>query len=307
MRKLTPIQQEVIDLMKQGWELGSSLDLSGRCWLQKGGLGRGGESKTVTSSTIRTLDYLGFIEVASSKFPTRHWCLKGKMPTTKEVQTRTDPVPGEEYSHPSYGMISFSRGQGSGTTLFGSSITHRNTIRVAISHAERHMSGGSEHIFDRKVIVEALMSPTQFADAITGMNATGSPVTLQRTEKDGRIEHPEFVNKREGFEKAFTERVKGINQRMEETIEKAKDKKAPHWLVHDLEVTKGWFESNIPYLAEQFSEQMDRTVTEAKGEIEAHVSNLIRQTGLDALEDMKPLLPDNKCSLELSEGSYSEE
>ncbi|KKK47299.1 hypothetical protein LCGC14_3156640, partial [marine sediment metagenome] len=95
--------------------------------------------------------------------------------------------------------------------------------------------------------------------------------------------------------------------RMAETIGKAKDKGVPRWLVHDMEINKGWLISNIPFLAEQFSEQMDRTVTEAKGEIEAHVSNLIRQTGLDALEDMKPLLPDSKDSLELPEGQPSSE
>ncbi|KKN59272.1 hypothetical protein LCGC14_0543710 [marine sediment metagenome] len=294
MRKLTPNQQEVIDLMKQGWELGSELSIGGGCRLQKGGLGRGDETLTISPSTLRTLDYLGYIEVASSNFPTKHWCLKGQKPTTKEIQTKTDPLHGDDYSHPSYGMISFSRGQGSDATLFGSSIKHHNTIRVTISHAERHMDNGTEHIFDRARIVEAIMSPTQFADAITGMNTSGVPITLQWTAGKGHIDSPEFINKREGFEKEFTERVRGIKDKMSETIEKAKDKKAPRWLVHDLEITKGWFESNIPYLAEQFDEQMDKSVTEAKAEIEAYVSAIIHQTGLQALEDMRPQITESE-------------
>jgi len=294
MRKLTPVQQEVIDLMKQGWELGSDSTIDGKCWIQKGGLGKGGEAKTVKYGTINTLGYLGYIKVASSDFPTTHWQLKGEKPTGKEVLTKTDPLHGDNFSHPSYGMISFSRGQGSSATLFGSSIKHRNTIRVTISHAERHMNSGTEYIFDRDRIVEALMSPTQFADAITGMNTSGVPITIQFTEKDGTIEKPEFINKREAFEKEFTARVKGINDRMSETIEKAKDKKAPQWLVKDLEITKGWFESNIPYLAEQFDEQMDKSVTEAKAEVEAYVSGIIQQTGLEALNDMRPQLTDGQ-------------
>ncbi len=61
-----------------------------------------------------------------------------------------------------------------------------------------------------------------------------------------------------------------------------------------MEVTKSWFKSNIPYLAEQFAEQMDKTVTEAKAEVEAYVAGIVHQTGLEALEDMKPQLTENK-------------
>ena len=77
----------------------------------------------------------------------------------------------------------------------------------------------------------------------------------------------------------------------------------PQWLVHDIEVTKSWLKSNIPYLAEQFAEQMDKTVTEAKAEVEAYVTQTIQRTGLDALEDMKPQLTDgNADNTKLLEG-----
>ena len=38
MRQLTPMQQEVVDLIKAGWELGSSMGIDSRGWLQKNGL-----------------------------------------------------------------------------------------------------------------------------------------------------------------------------------------------------------------------------------------------------------------------------
>lgn len=291
MRKLTPIQQEVIDLMKQGWELGGSMGIGSRSWLQKGGLGKGGESKEVKSSTVHTLEYLGYIERGESHFPTLHYRLKGEKTTTKEVMTKSDSLHGDNYNHPSYGTISFNRTQGGESVLFGSSIKHRNAIRLTISHAERHQASGHDHIFSRETIVEAYMSPTQFADALTGSSSGGeAPITLQFTEKDGRIKQPAFINKRLQFEKEFFSRAKDIYDHMQETIEKAKDKKAPRWLVHDMEVSQGWLKSNIPYLAEQFAEQMDKTVTEAKAEVEAYVTDTIQRTGLEALEDMRPQL-----------------
>ena len=38
----------------------------------------------------------------------------------------------------------------------------------------------------------------------------------------------------------------------------------------------------------------DKTVTEAKAEVEAYVSSVIQQTGLEALEDMKPQLTEGE-------------
>ena len=281
MRKLTPLQQEVIDLIGQGWELGSSLGIDGRCWIQKSGLGKGGESKNVSSSTVRTLEYLGYIERGESHFPTLHYKLKEDKPTTKEVMVKSDPVHGEDFTHPSYGTVSFTRAQGGDSVLFGSSIKHNNVIILRVSHAEKHHSNAQDYIFEKGTIVEAYMSPTQFADAITGFGqGSGTPITIRRTEKDGIMDKPAFENKREEFETEFKKRADDIVKRMNDTIETAKDKKIPKWLVQDMEVTKGWLKGNIPYLAVQFAEQMDKTVTEAKAEVEAYVTSVIQQTGL---------------------------
>jgi len=40
---------------------------------------------------------------------------------------------------------------------------------------------------------------------------------------------------------------------------------------------------NIPYVNREFSEQMDKTITEAKGEIEAFIEHKIRTAGLEAI------------------------
>ncbi len=54
--KLSKTQQEVVDLIKSGWELGQGGSSSNyRVWLQFGGVGRGGESKTISKATLRML------------------------------------------------------------------------------------------------------------------------------------------------------------------------------------------------------------------------------------------------------------
>ncbi len=296
MRKLTDTQQEVLDLINDGWELGSDVTMSGGYWLQKEGIGRGGETKVVSSSTVRTLEYLSYIERGEYSFPILHYRLKTENPTTDPVLVGQDTILGPTYKHPSFGSISFSKAQGSSSVLFGSSIMHRNVITLTICHAEKYVTRGVEHVFGRERIIEAYMSPTQFADAITSTGGGETPITLRFTEKDGRIDNPSFENKREVFEKEFQERVQGIYDRMTDTIEKAKDKRVPQWLVKDLEITQGWFKSNIPYLVEQFTEQMDKTVTEAKAEVEAYVSGMVQQTGLDALEEMRPQLTQGEAN-----------
>jgi len=45
--------------------------------------------------------------------------------------------------------------------------------------------------------------------------------------------------------------------------------------------------SNIPFVNEQFTEQMDKTITEAKGEIEAFIEHKIRSAGLEAIAASK--------------------
>ncbi len=73
--KLSKTQQEVIDLMKSGWELGQSMAIHSRTWLQKNGLGRGGETKNVSGATVHALYRKGLID-SKDNFPTRKYYLK---------------------------------------------------------------------------------------------------------------------------------------------------------------------------------------------------------------------------------------
>ncbi|KKK54100.1 hypothetical protein LCGC14_3088120, partial [marine sediment metagenome] len=92
---------------------------------------------------------------------------------------KSDGLFGDTYEHPSFGTLAFHRSSGGKQALFGSSIEHHNCIGITISKAEYNRHIGTEYIFSKETIVKAEMSPTQFADAITGFNSgCGSPITL---------------------------------------------------------------------------------------------------------------------------------
>jgi hypothetical protein len=75
MTKLSPRMQEVLTLMGHGWQLGLDVTMSGRPWLQKGGLSKGGPSKDVLRGTFDALRSRGLIELAKNGFPTQAYRL----------------------------------------------------------------------------------------------------------------------------------------------------------------------------------------------------------------------------------------
>ena len=71
--KLPEKQMEVLSLMNQGWELGQSFD--GRAWLQRDGLGRGGDTKDVHGNTFSSLYNKELVKIEKQGFPTSRYTL----------------------------------------------------------------------------------------------------------------------------------------------------------------------------------------------------------------------------------------
>ena len=67
--KLSKAQQRIVDYMKNGYELGHMSDINGRYWLQKPGLGRGGDSIDVNRASIHALINKGIICWGKHSFP----------------------------------------------------------------------------------------------------------------------------------------------------------------------------------------------------------------------------------------------
>lgn len=77
-KKLSKTQQEVVNLMRSGWELSASMTFDRRTWLQKGGTGRGGEMKRVSGATLHALWKAKVLKVKTAqKFPSEIFELTG--------------------------------------------------------------------------------------------------------------------------------------------------------------------------------------------------------------------------------------
>ena len=62
-------QDEILRLLREGWELGSDMGIDGSWWMQRDGLGRGGPSRRVHAASARALHHKGLIKQLSAVFP----------------------------------------------------------------------------------------------------------------------------------------------------------------------------------------------------------------------------------------------
>lgn len=205
--------------------------------------------------------------------------------------------------HESYAMLGISRMHCSeGINLFGSSIKHCDTIRMRIAPAkvDRHLNRDWYHA---KCVpyIEVEMSYSQFAEAITSLNqGDGIPVTLRRLNGKG-IEETPFTNKRLEFEQEFENEMVKLTKSLKKLTEDAEtilnEKKPPtkadkEKILSCIKSLQQEIRSNIPFIQQSFNEQMDKTVLEAKGEVEGFVMNKVISAGLEGLQKEMKLLGD---------------
>ncbi len=196
--------------------------------------------------------------------------------------------------HPSFANLYIGRSQCSGQrALFGSSIKHSDIITLKISPAYIGRSLNSDHYYaDTQPYIEIDMSQAQFAQAITSLNmGDGTPVTLRRLNGQFIDECP-FEDKRTQFDnefsiemnemaKKFDNDIRDIESMMEQKRNFTKaDKEKILAAFHNVQHTLG---SNMPFLFSQFNRQMEKTVTEAKAEVEGHIRSRMDDFAMQSL------------------------
>lgn len=205
-------------------------------------------------------------------------------------------------SHPSYGVMRFNKCHVHPRALFGSSIKHSDLVTLEIDYAELSRGFNGDWIHPRNHILRASMSFSQFAEAITSFgDGVGIPITLEMTEYLGRIEPLEFHGKIEQFENEFKETL----DKNSETTKNAKTEIAQ--ILEKKSIGKGDREkilrlldqiisqttSNTAFVYDQFNKQMNKTVSEAKSEIEAYVQNKMDSIAAKAIANNLSLEPDD--------------
>ena len=198
--------------------------------------------------------------------------------------------------HPSYGMISVSKFTMRDKTFFGSSIKHNGGISISIKNAtiRRHLH--TDWFSPEDTIIDVEMSYNQFAEMITaGMNTSGTPCTIQYTKDLGLIKPDVFTPKRKEFENEFKEDMVQLAKSLDKLVEDSKailtNKSKPlnsaerELILNQITKLRQEISSNIPFVVSSFNEAIDKTVTEAKGEIEGFYEAKIRSLGIKSLQD----------------------
>lgn len=203
----------------------------------------------------------------------------------------------EEFQeHPAFGLISISRRYRGDSTLFGSSIEHDNVISLTVKHAINKRALSNDWYYGKGKIVEVEMSLSQFSECITSMNVgDGIPCTIRYTEKDGNIPRIERnPSKQQQFMEEFVKTIERAMETAQQQIDElqvsldskknfgVKDKTE---MMSKLMKIKQEIGCNLDYCANAFAEQMDKTVTEGKGEIEAFYQNKLNSLALSALAE----------------------
>lgn len=186
-------------------------------------------------------------------------------------------------THPSYGMLGFYRQSGGSRHLFGSSVeNHRDTICLRLKRGAVRRDLNQDWYYGGEELFEVRMSYNQFATLITAMNVgDGVPVTITRLDGE-RVEDPPFTDKAEQHLEEFRHHLDKTNEETRNLInmvmakfheKKAFTKKEQEEILSTLNHIAMNIGCNADFHLSQFQEQMDKTVTEAKGEVEAFVQN----------------------------------
>ena len=213
----------------------------------------------------------------------------------------------ERVKHPSFANIYIGRTYCSGQkNLFGSSIKHSETITLKISPAYMARDLNYDRYYaDNTPYIEVEMSQAQFAQAITSLNmGAGVPVTLTRLNGE-YIEPCPFVDKREQFNNEFRDDMQRVSKEIDEVtaeVEKLVEEKRNfskadrEKILKALSNVKHQISSNYPYMYSMFNEQMDKTVSEAKAEIESHLQGRMEDVAARAMmqEKRADMLPEQE-------------
>lgn len=201
-------------------------------------------------------------------------------------------------THPSYGVMSFSRIQGGGNPFYGSELTPDNYIQMTIHTSEQESSLTGDNYYEGKRLVQVRMTANQYAEMITSMNSTGIPVTIEIL-PEGRVETlTTQPNKLKFIQSEFKQRMTEYGERVNEygkrittiTSKKVLSKADAKEIDSSMRMMTQEINSNIPFFLECFQEMMDKVVVEAKTTIEAAISQKIQAVGLQELHRQNKLL-----------------
>lgn len=195
-------------------------------------------------------------------------------------------------THPSFALVAISRVSGK-SRLFDSPFEHQHYITLSIKRADRTRTDlHTDHIMGRDELIEVAMSEVQFAHMVTSLNmGQGTPCTITRHE--GKlIKGPDPDQTKQHFAHEARQHFTDLAKHTEELeklvnlpqkdikVEQRERMKSLAMKIHQ-ELT-----CNMDFFHEMFQETMEKVVNVAKGEIQAHLLNVVQKAGLESLQNM---------------------
>lgn len=193
----------------------------------------------------------------------------------------------ENYTHPSFGMVSISRVSTTGKKLLGSSLKHENFISLKINKAEMvNRELHSTEFFSKNKIIEINLTSAQFAELITTLNyGSGTPCTITYDKYDGHIEYQEPSSSRpeDELNKMQTFAVQDKDKKINDIIQNAQSilnknsigKKDREYLLSLFKLLTNYTEEKFNFMQQQFQKKMEKHITDAKTEIDSTLTNIM--------------------------------
>lgn len=207
-------------------------------------------------------------------------------------------------THDSYGMVSFSRMHSShDKQMFGSKIGHNTIIKLEIHEAAQSDCFGTKRVSAESKIIDVQLSPNQFSELLTTMNiGNGVPCTINWRKDKGKIEPTEQENPRKVSERYLEHTMQKVADRMDavdslaKKIESAQSAKKSDRkeLLSLLRMLRQDLEKDMPFVEKTFQEVMDKTVSEAKADVDTFVTHAVNELGIEALKEKKYLIGENR-------------
>ena len=206
----------------------------------------------------------------------------------------------EPERHPSYGVVSVSRIQGS-QSLFMSPFTHQHSMRLTIARAVKYrgLSNDRSGTAGEARLLEIGLSEAQWARLLSSVgNGEGVPCTLayvggqQMPECPAQVEVEKF---HADVKRDMDDAASALLQ-AEELAEALLNDKAPtkakrEELLSAVRRARAELTSGLPFVAQQLRERMEHIVAEGKTEIEAFAQRTLQRVGLERLLGAKTESP----------------
>lgn len=192
--------------------------------------------------------------------------------------------------HQSYGVINASRVNSSrGIPLYGASMTHATAIKISLYRSEKIRNLSHDRYFPTKELFTIYMSQADFANFITSLNAgSGTPCTIDHVMGEQMPECPMPVDRKNEIHFELNESINKAAAELKELIaecdtllenQKPLNKTQKLSLSKKLHAATSLFESTIPFLHKSFMETVDNTISVAKNEINAVLTDTMIDLG----------------------------